>query len=115
MIQGFEEHTSNIKPEEIEISQVIVSIIKQCKSKDRGITNKKLRSVLFDMGYDVNDARIRRFIQFIRANNMLPRMCGSKKGYYIAENEEEWVKYKIAFRTRITSMQYTLECMNREN
>lgn len=111
MIQGFEEHTANLKAEELEVAELVAEMLKGKIGIDKAITNKFIRNNLFYAGYDINGPKLRRIIQYIRANKLVKMLCASKKGYYIAEDQENWVRYKHAFRTRITSMQFTLECM----
>lgn len=110
MIQNFEDYSANISYEEEEIAKLMAKLFK--KEKDNAITSKQIKHKLFELGYVVSLPNVRRYIQWIRVTNEVKMLCASQKGYYIAENEEEWTRYRIAFRSRITSMQFTLSCMN---
>lgn len=111
MIENFEEFTLNVTEADTEaINDLVIFLINRV-GKDKALTNSHLRILLRQRGHIVNGAKLRRYIQHIRATKRIPMLCGGKKGYYIAENEEEWVRYKEAFRTRTRSMQYTLACM----
>ena len=113
MIEGFEEFTPNVKDSEIETIRMLARCLKRRVGKDNAILNKDIREAFESKGYKkFNESKLRRYIQYIRANGYVKMLCASKKGYYIAENEEDWIRYKEAYRTRVRSMQFTMACMD---
>jgi len=113
MIPGFEDFTQNVKDDEIEIINLIAKGLNARVGKHKAITNANMRSQLFN-NCDINvpDAKMRRYIQYIRAYNLVPMLCGSKKGYWVAESVEEFIKYREGFASRLRSMQFTLAAMS---
>ena len=111
MIENFEEFTPNVSKDDMEAIDLLRTFLINRVGKSKGITNSQLRILLRQQDHIVNGAKLRRYIQYIRANKMIPMLCAGKKGYYIAENEEQWLKYKEAFASRTRSMNYTLACM----
>lgn len=111
MIQNFEKYTKDFTPELLEPVNIIVNNVINKKGKDNAITSRRLREILYHEGYSITEPNFRRCIQYIRATKTIAMLCASGKGYFVAENEEQWLLYRKAFRSRITSMQFTLACM----
>ena len=116
MIEGFEDFTKDITLSDrydLELVNLISKGLRARVGKENKITNIEMREKLLDnKGKKINGAKMRRCIQYIRANQLVPMLCASKGGYYVAEDREEWVKYKESFRSRIRSMQFTMACMD---
>ena len=115
MIEGFEEFTKNVKEHEIPTVKLIAKGLNGRIGIKNAIKSSEIcDALLIHSGIKINDAKLRRYVQYIRAYGLCSMLCGSKKGYYIAENKEEWIKYREAFRTRITSMTFTMLCMDND-
>jgi hypothetical protein len=113
MIEGFEEFTEDVKEEDIEVINMIVRGLEIRVGIEKAITNADMRSLLYlNRGVNVSGAKMRRHIQYIRAYRLISMLCGGKKGYYVARNVEEWIKYREGFRSRMRSMEFTLRCMD---
>lgn len=111
MIKEFEEYTLNISEDDMEAVDTLRTFLLHRVGKQHSIKGSDLIILLTRQGHNVNAPKLRRYIQYMRAEKVIERLCGGKNGYYIAENEEIWVQYREAFRSRITSMQYTLAAM----
>lgn len=112
MLTGFEEYTIDVQESELRTVNLIAKSISLRVGEGNAITNSEIRKKLLTLkGIEVSDAKIRKFIQYIRVNKLCSMLCASKKGYYTAENEENWIKYRDSFRERVRSMQFTLACM----
>lgn len=111
MITNFEEYTENFSKELLDHVEIIIENVKNKVGKKKAITSATLRSILYDRGYGITEPNFRRCVQYIRATKSIQWLCASQRGYYVAENEEQWIQYRVAFRSRITSMQFTLACM----
>lgn len=113
MIPGFEEYTVDVTNNELEIIQVIAKCLNKRVGHYQSITNAEMRRKILDWnGTKISCAKMRKYIQYIRQENMCPKLCASPKGYWIAENNEEWMQYKENFAKRARAIQYTLACMN---
>ena len=113
MIEGFEDFTQDVGQDDIEIINLIVRGLEVRVGIEKAITNAEMRSMLYlNRDLTVSDAKLRRYIQHIRAYRLVSMLCGGKKGYYVARTVEEWIKYREGFRSRIRSMSFTLACMD---
>jgi arginine repressor len=111
MITGFEEYTIDVQESELRTVNLIAKSISLRVGEENAITNSEIRKKLLERDIEVSDAKIRKFIQYIRVNKLCTMLCASKKGYYTASSEEDWIKYRESFRERVRSMQFTLACM----
>ena len=111
MIPGFEEFTQDVKQEELEEINLIALGLSRRIGIANAITNTDMRERLYlHSGINITDAKLRRYIQYIRAYRLVSMLCASKKGYYVAKDKEEFIKYRENFRSRIRSMQFTIAC-----
>lgn len=113
MIPGFEDFTQDITQDEIELAEDIAKGLNARVGKDNAITNTDMRDGMFSSrGVKISDAKMRKYIQYIRAYNLVPMLCSSKKGYWRAETKEEFIKSRESFAARVRSMQFTLASMH---
>jgi len=90
MIRNFEEITANLTPEEEALVPIIVKRFKDKPGKENVVTNPKMiEGIRIHFGVELTEPRIRKIIQFIRLNNILPGLVGTSKGYFYAENESD--------------------------
>jgi len=96
MIRNFEEITSNISSDEEALVPIIVKRFKDRPGKENIVTNAKMiAGIRNHFGVELTEPRIRKIIQFIRLNNILPGLVGTSKGYFYAEAEEDiqdWIE-----------------------
>lgn len=110
MLNGFEKLTEDIKPHEIETAKSIVPALSRRVGKENAISNKEMReAILKHNGKKIDPVRLRRMITYIRAFNLIPMLCANHKGYFVAENREEWDKWTESMRQRIREMQSVLD------
>jgi len=113
MIPGFEEFTEDVKEEDIKNINLIAKGLTPRVGIKNAITNTDMRALLYlNCGINISDAKLRRYIQHIRAHRLVSMLCASKKGYYVATTVEDWIKYREGFRSRVRSMSFTLACMD---
>ena len=113
MIPGFEEFTIDITDDEIETVNLIVRGLEVRIGDRNAITNENMRTLMYNnCGISISCAKMRKFIQYIRAYNLVSMLCASSKGYWVAKDREEWIKYREGFRSRVNSMRFTLACMD---
>lgn len=113
MIPGFEDFTEDVKDEDIKNINIIVKGLEVRVGDHRAITNADMRTMLYkNLDLNISDAKLRKYIQYIRAHRLISMLCASSKGYYVARTVEDWIKYREGFRSRVRSMQFTLACMD---
>lgn len=109
MITGFEELTYELTDDEITICNIIIRGIQSNVGNENAISNIQIRKILLEK-YEIKttDIRIRKIINHIRIKRLVPKLCASSKGYYIAETKEEHQKYIESLQERVHSIQSVL-------
>jgi hypothetical protein len=95
MINGFEEETQPLTDYEKDtLLPIMVKGLSKKVGNELAITNKVMVSVMRTAGYKISEARVRKLINHIRRNDLVPLLIASSKGYYI-ENDDEKVREYI--------------------
>ena len=102
MINGFEKETRPLnKEEKEEYLPVIVNILYKKLGKQNAITNKQIKSILIKIGlHKACSARIRKVINHIRLNKIIPNLLSNSKGYYVSICPIEIKLYKESLLQR---------------
>ena len=100
MIRNFYQETDILSDfEEGTILPAIVDILEQCKGKSNALTNKKIIIKYGASGY-IMESRVRKVINYIRNNGLIPCLIACNKGYYIATDAKEITDYEESLRGR---------------
>lgn len=94
MINGFEEHTEQL--DSFDKSMLVPAMVRGLQTKigkANAITNKQMIAGLKKHGYEVTDSKVRKLINYIRNNALVPCLIATSKGYYIGETLEELEGY----------------------
>lgn len=100
MIKGFDNETQPLT--EYELKQVLPAILEGLKTKigkANAVTNKFIISRLRGT-YKVDAARIRKIINYIRTNDLLPGLIATSEGYFLATTESELLEYEDSLKGR---------------
>lgn len=108
MLTGFEEYTEDLTLDEKIQAQGMVKGFENHVGKDSAITNKQIREALALRGEVIADAKIRKYVSYIRIN-YLPHLCATSKGYYLAETREELRSYLESSWQRISQQHAAYE------
>ena len=79
MIKGFEKITSELSQEEIDLVPTIVKGLSTKLGKDNAITSTKICKAV-----NITGPRLRKIINHIRIKNLLPALCSTSSGYFVA-------------------------------
>ena len=60
---------------------------------EMAVTNKVIVERLRKKGYKINDVRVRKLINYIRRESLIPGLVASSKGYYVSNDTEELQRY----------------------
>ena len=104
MIEGFDRETQPLTEDEMRMVPKIILGMRNKVGKARAITSTNICKGMKANGYDLNDSRLRKIMNHIRINNLLPCICGSGKGYYIAGDREEMENYIRSLTGRLQAM-----------
>ena len=116
MITGFEEQTEPLTDMEREV--FLPPIIKGLRvkvGKDKAVTNRDIvRGLKANLDIKIGEARVRKMINHIRNNDIIPCLIATSKGYYIAETPEEVDDYIDSLYGRIEAITADVESMKRQ-
>ena len=115
MINTFEEYTFELTEYERETLQpMIIKGLKVSIGKENSITNKKICKALKDLRHEITEPRLRKIIHSIRANNIIPLLLSTSKGYFVARDSKEvddWIK---SMEQRINSQKQVLNAIKKQ-
>ena len=113
MVTNFEEQTERLN----DIEMAAIPIFKKCFEEGHvGARNRisareiceKMASLPQFRKSDgrplLTDVRVRKIINYIRMNDIIPMLCGDNRGYYVAETEQEVRDFIRSMRDRTSSM-----------
>ena len=96
MIQGFSEQTEPLT--EYEEQTLLPQLVRGLRTKvgrAMSVTNKAIiEGMKKNLGLSISDARVRKLINHIRNNDLVPCLIATSQGYYIAESEQELKDYE---------------------
>lgn len=94
MIKGFEEITAKLSEKEMELVPIFVTRLSLRVSKANAVTSSQIIKGFKDTkGIDLSGARIRKIINYIRMNNLIPCLIATSEGYYVSTDKKELQEY----------------------
>ena len=96
MIQGFTEQTEPLTEyEEQTLLPQLVRGLRTKVGKNNAVTNTAIvRGMKANLNLVVSEPRVRKIINHIRNNDLVPCLIATSQGYYIAESEQELKEYE---------------------
>ena len=105
MITNFEDRTKELNEYELDtLLPIVVKGLNTKQGKDKAITNSAICKALKAMGYKISDVRLRKIIHYIRANNIIPLLLATSRGYYVSNDSIEISDYIKSLDERINSI-----------
>lgn len=96
MIKNFEEFTIELTPTEHRLIPMMVDRFKTKRGIKTVVTAETMIGKIYEsFGVKLKDTRVRKIIQYIRVNNLVPGLIATSKGYYTAETTAEindWIE-----------------------
>lgn len=110
MIKNFEKFTVELNQVE---RRLIPMMVDRFKTK-RGIKNIVTADAMIDAiaktyGVKLKDTRIRKIIQYIRVNNLVPGLIATSRGYYTAESIGEIMEWIESLKVRESAIRQIRE------
>lgn len=114
MIKGFFKETQPLTDYEKDtLLPILISGLK-CKSgKNNAVTNKHIVNSLKSK-YKISDARVRKIINYIRTNDLVPALIATSDGYYIAQSETELLEYEDSLKGREDAIRAVRQSIERQ-
>ena len=113
MITGFEEHTSELTAEEMEILNIVIHGFRQYK-KNNPIKSElivtRMNQYLQNNGYKIkmNGPRLRKMVNYIRSNGLIP-LIATSHGYFTSDCTETIAEQIKSLQERANSIQRCAE------
>lgn len=102
MIRMFEEKTAPLNSyEKKTLIPVMVACLKRHIGKGSAITNREMCEKMLDAGYTLDEIQVRKIINYIRNDNLVPCLIASQRGYYVTRDEAELEEYIKSLEDRI--------------
>ena len=79
---------------------ILVKTLKTKNGESNAITSKQIVEALQSYGLKLNLTNVFRIIYYIRMNDLIVGLMGSKSGYYVISSEEDFIKYENRLSSR---------------
>ena len=113
MIVGFEEISEPLTDyEQSTLLPVFVRCLSTKVGRDKAITNAKMIEGMKAFGFKVDGPRVRKIINHIRDNALVPCLVATSKGYYVATTDFDLAEYEESLKGRIDAMTQILDSIH---
>ena len=100
MIKGFDKETQPLTEYETGVLlPLLVRGLRTKKGRDSAVTNRYIVNTLRG-SCNLSEARVRKIINHIRTNDIIPGLIATSEGYFIAETEAELSEYEESLKGR---------------
>ncbi len=101
MIAGFNEETKPLTDYERDVLlPVIVSGLRTKHGKRNAVTNSFIIKRMNAASYKLDAPRLRKIINHIRTNDLIPGLIATSDGYFQAQDEDELIAYEDSLKGR---------------
>lgn len=112
MIQGFDKQTAPLNDyEQNTLLPVIVSGLKTKIGAAKVITGSTIIKCMKAAGYKLDGPRLRKIINHIRTNELVPCLVSHSGGYYVATSRDEVDDCIASIQGRIASQQAIIDAL----
>lgn len=84
------------------------------KGKENAVTNKQIVQSVRKHGLKINDRSFIMIINYIRMNDLIVGLVGSSTGYYISNNEQDFINYEDSLLGREVALRKVRMTMQRQ-
>ena len=115
MLTGFDKETAPLSEyEERVLLPMMVRSLAVKRGRDAAVTGTHIVTVLKGKGYEINGARVRKLVNHIRLNGLVPRLIATSEGYYVATDNGEMAGYIDSLKGREAAIRAVREAMERQ-
>ncbi len=101
MIKNFEDQTEELNS--YELSKLVPAMVNGLKTKigkNNAIKNADMVKAMKRAGYSITDVKVRKIINHIRNNALVPCLIATSKGYYVGDSLQELEDYITSLAQR---------------
>lgn len=115
MIQGFDKQTAPLNDYERDtLLPVIIRGLRARIGASRIIAGSKIIDCMKRAGYKLDGPRLRKIINYIRNNELVPCLVSNGKGYFVATSAEEVDGCIDSIQGRIASQQIIIAALQQQ-
>ena len=116
MINGFEKETEDLSEYELtELLPILLKHLPRKKGTENAITGAAIRKgIEANLDYVISGARLRKLINYIRKNDLIPCLIASSKGYYVATDNADVQRFIKSLEQRETAIRNVRLSMQRQ-
>ena len=116
MITLFEEQTKPLTPKEREVYMPpIIRGLRGKVGKQKIVTSTQIVDGLYaNCNIKISAARVRKIVNHIRNNGIIPCLIATSDGYYIAETKDEMLDYIDSLYGRVEAIEAVALSMKRQ-
>ncbi|RYD54886.1 MAG: hypothetical protein EOP56_18125 [Sphingobacteriales bacterium] len=103
MINGFEKETQPLTEAEKKLLPLFIKGFYNRWGRENQVTNKQIQKGFAEKGYKVPDSRVRKIINFIRSECIIPDLMADNGGYYRTKDAAKLRTYIESMRQRAYS------------
>lgn len=114
MITNFEDITYETSPQEIQIAKFLGKFFnKNHRGKAKSITSINIIKMLIkeNKNWRMNDARLRKIINYVRHKNLCNCLIATSKGYYVSAKKDEVQTYIQSLEERAYEIERVKESL----
>lgn len=112
MLQGFQEQTAPLNDyEQNTLLPIIIRGLSTKVGSSRTIAGSKIIACMKHAGYKLDAPRLRKIINYIRTNELVPCLVSNGKGYFVATSTDEVDKCIESIQGRIASQQAIISAL----
>ncbi|MGN1211354.1 MAG: hypothetical protein ACI4TM_06685 [Candidatus Cryptobacteroides sp.] len=115
MIKGFEIETAELN--EYELNTLMPLVAKGLAAhvgKENSVTNKHICDRLTRAGYQIDGARLRKIVNYIRIKGVVKCVIATSSGYYVATNKTDVSEYTESLRGRADAINAVADAVNHQ-
>nr|DAI42416.1 MAG TPA: hypothetical protein [Caudoviricetes sp.] len=111
-LKGFENETATLSQYELnEVLPIVICYLSGRIGKRMAIKNRYICQKIRELDLEITEARIRKIINHIRVNNIIPCLIATSSGYYISYDKEELNDYIDSLIGRRDAINAVIEAM----
>lgn len=93
MLNGFEDYTKPLSEHEQRLIPLFINGFKSKIGKGQAVTNKEIIERLGKGDIHISETQVRKIINHIRNNHLVPGLVASSQGYYVTKDPAEVSNY----------------------
>ena len=115
MITGFENETRPLDDLEKKLLPSFVNGLKNHIGKIDPVTSKDIiHGIWRTHNVEISGSRVRKMINHVRMNNLVPRLVAKSSGYYVELDNNELSKYIRSLRQRAKAIQAVADALTKQ-